>query len=167
MLGKLDNSEIEEVLKEQFLGRIGCHANDLTYIVPVSYAYDGRFIYGISKNDGFKLDLMRKNPKICFEVERIENMANWKTVIAWGTFEEVSDPAERKEALHLLLDRNLPSVSSETVHLSPDWPFKPEDANSIEGVVYRVELKDKTGRFESKKEVTQSKSFERPVDGLY
>jgi len=41
MLGKLTMAEIEEVIKHQIVGRIGCHANGMTYRVPVSYAYDG------------------------------------------------------------------------------------------------------------------------------
>ena len=39
-------------------------------------------------------------------------------------------------------------MSSETTHLGRIWPFQPEDLNSIEGIIFRVLLKDKTGRFE-------------------
>lgn len=148
MLGKLNDAEIEEVLKAQVLGRIGCHADDITYIVPVSYAYDGCFVYACSKN-GLKIDIMRKNPKICFEVESLRDMANWKTVVAWGTFEEITDSMERSDALQKLNKRQLPVISSETTHLWWQWPFEPADLNSIEGIVYRLRLTGKTGRFES------------------
>ena len=147
MLGSLNDSEIEEVLSGQYLGRIGCHENDKTYIVPVSYAYDGMYVYVYSKM-GMKIDIMRKNPKICFEVEALRDMANWKTVIAWGTFEELTNAEERKAALQKLLQRHLPIVSSKTTHLTPTWPFEPADLNSIEGIVYRINLTEKTGRFE-------------------
>ncbi|MDB5250702.1 MAG: pyridoxamine 5-phosphate oxidase-related FMN-binding protein [Segetibacter sp.] len=148
MLGQLDYAEIEEVLKGQFLGRIGCHDDDLTYIVPVSYVYDGRFVYGCTKN-GMKVEIMRKNPKICFEVESLQDMANWRTVIAWGIFEEITNIAERRDALQKLNRRRLPLVSSETTHLSPNWPFEPSDLNTIPGIVYRLALNNKTGRFEN------------------
>lgn len=148
MLGKLNNTEIEEVLHDQILGRIGCHANDITYIVPTSYAYDGTYIYAHSKS-GMKLDIMRTNPKICFEVESFSNMADWKTVIVWGTFEEITNQEERKKALKILHQRHLPLIPSQTLKLSPQWPFTPNDINSIGGVVYRIVLKEKTGRFEN------------------
>lgn len=148
MLGQLNNSKIEEVLKGQVIGRIGCHADDVTYIVPVSYAYDGQYVYVRSK-DGLKVEIMRKSPKVCFEVEAIHDMGNWETVIAWGTFEEISDIEERKAALKKLNDRRLPAVNSELSRLSSQWPFEPADLNKIEGVVYRIELKEKTGRFET------------------
>ena len=44
MIGKLNNEEIEEFLKENVLGRIGCHDKGKTYVVPVSYVYDGKYI---------------------------------------------------------------------------------------------------------------------------
>jgi nitroimidazol reductase NimA-like FMN-containing flavoprotein (pyridoxamine 5'-phosphate oxidase superfamily) len=159
MLGKLNNTEIEEVLTGQILGRIGCHAHDRTYIVPVSYAYDGRYVYVYSKN-GMKVDIMRKSPDICFEVECLQDMANWKTVIAWGTFEEIIDISKRKAALKKLLHRRLPIVSSETTHLSEHWPFEPTDISTIEGIVFRLDLRDKTGRFENIEKIEAiSKSF--------
>ena len=148
MLGKLNNTKIEEVLHEQILGRIGCHANDVTYIVPTSYAYDGNYIYAHSKN-GMKLDIMRENPKVCFEVEVFSHMADWKTVIVWGRFEEITDVDERKKALQILHNRHLPLIPSETVKLSQYWPFTPADLNSIGGTVYRIVIEEKTGRFEN------------------
>src|SRR4051812_18834487 len=146
MLGELNIGEIEEVLKKQVLGRIGCHADDITYIVPISYAYDGEYVYVRSK-DGMKIDIMRKGPEVCFEVESVKDMGNWETVVAWGTFEEITDSAERRQALQKLGQRNLP-FSGELSRLSLYWPFEPSDLNSIDGVVYRINLKKKTGRFE-------------------
>lgn len=148
MLGTLNNAEIEKVLAGQLLGRIACHADDTIYIVPVSYAYDGRYVYIRSKKDGMKIDIMRKNPNICFEVEALRDMGNWETVVAWGTFEEISDSEERKIALQKLNNRHLPVVNSELSRLSMHWPFEPADLNTIEGVVYRIDLKEKTGRYE-------------------
>ena len=148
MLGKLNNTEIEEVLHNQILGRIGCSANDVTYIVPTSYAYEDNYIYAHSKN-GKKLDIMRENPKVCFEVEAFSHMADWKTVIVWGRFEEITDALERKNALQILHRRHLPLIPSETVKLSQYWPFTPGDINSIGGTVYRIAIEEKTGRFEN------------------
>lgn len=148
MLGKLTTVEIEEVLKNEIIGRIGCHADHTTYIVPVSYAYDGKYIYVHSK-DGMKLEIMRKNPDVCFEVENFTNMANWKSVIAWGVFEEMTKEEERKQALQNLLDRHAPLAPSETLKLNAEWPFTTNDLNSITGIVFRIHLQKKTGRFET------------------
>ena len=148
MFGTLNQQEMEEVLYSQLLCRIGCHADDITYIVPISYAYDGKNIYGLT-HEGMKIDIMRKNPKVCFEVENMSNMANWKSVICWGEFEELVQEADRHIALEKLQDRILPTFPSATTKLSPSWPFRDPDIDHIDGVVFRIRLTKKTGRFES------------------
>jgi len=42
----------------------------------------------------------------------------------------------------------LPAITSETMHISPQWPFAADDTSTIEGVMYRVKLIEKTGRYE-------------------
>ncbi len=147
MIGTLNSKEIEDVLHQQVMGRIGCHANGVTYVVPVSYAYDGNCLY-LHTREGLKVDIMRQNPEVCFETDVMDNMANWKSVIGWGRFEELNEPGERVHALQQLVDRMLPIISSETTHLTPNWPFVPADLNEIPGVVYRICLREKTGRYE-------------------
>jgi len=147
MFGQLADAEIEELLTTQILGRIGCHTNDITYVVPVSFAYDGKYIYGHAE-EGMKINIMRKNPAVCFEVDCLANMANWQSVICQGQFEELTGKKERDAALEILLARSLPLIVSKTVKLSPHWPFPPADFDNITGIVYRILLKEKTGRFE-------------------
>ncbi len=104
MLGELNSSQIENVLQGEVIGRIGCHADDITYVVPVSYVYDGVYAYAHTK-EGLKIEMMRTNPMVCFEVDVIENMSNWRSVIAWGKFEEIKKPEERKAGMQKLIDR--------------------------------------------------------------
>jgi nitroimidazol reductase NimA-like FMN-containing flavoprotein (pyridoxamine 5'-phosphate oxidase superfamily) len=139
--------EIERLLSKEVVGRIGCTDGERVYVVPISYAYDGEYIYCHTR-EGLKLDMMRRHPIVCFEVDHLQNMANWQSVIAHGRFEELNDLALKKEALERLNGRVLPLVSSETTHLSKDWPFAPADATKIDGVTFRIRLEEKTGRFE-------------------
>jgi nitroimidazol reductase NimA-like FMN-containing flavoprotein (pyridoxamine 5'-phosphate oxidase superfamily) len=147
MIGVLSDNEIEEVLGHGLIGRIGCHHDGVTYVVPISYAYDHGNVYALT-GEGLKLSIMRQNPKVCFEVETQTDMANWQSVIAWGTFRELTDPEERKIGLSTLTSRILPLQSSQTTHLYADWPFPPDDLNKINGVVFQISLDKKTGRFE-------------------
>ena len=73
MLGQLTEKQVEEMLSEQITGRLGCHHRGETYIVPVNYVYKNEFVYAHS-GPGKKVDMMRKNPKVCFEVEEIESI---------------------------------------------------------------------------------------------
>lgn len=151
MLGALTSPQIEEVLKSGLVGRIGCHANDETYIVPISYAYDGQYIY-CHTHEGKKTAIMRQSPNICFQVDEMQNMANWKSVIVQGRYEELTQKQDRVLAMQTLLNRYLPIISSVTTHLGEHWPFQPEDVDEIKGVVFRINIREKTGRFESSSE---------------
>jgi nitroimidazol reductase NimA-like FMN-containing flavoprotein (pyridoxamine 5'-phosphate oxidase superfamily) len=152
MFGNLHEDAIEAVLHHQIIGHLACHANKLTYVVPISYAYKDGYIYAHAE-EGMKINMMRENPEVCFEVYRMENMGNWQCVIAWGNFEEITDKDERAAALKILLKRNLPVIASKTVQLTNEWPFIPEDINTIKGIVFRIKLTKKTGRYERTDEV--------------
>jgi nitroimidazol reductase NimA-like FMN-containing flavoprotein (pyridoxamine 5'-phosphate oxidase superfamily) len=146
MMGELNTQQIEELLSKQVVGRIACYQENFIYLIPMSYAYNDGFIYSRSI-DGLKLDIMRKNPNVCFEVDTIADMANWQSVIAWGQFEELKND-EKEEGLRILLHRHLPLSSSITTHLGKAWPFSEHDLEEITGVVFRIKLTKKTGRFE-------------------
>jgi nitroimidazol reductase NimA-like FMN-containing flavoprotein (pyridoxamine 5'-phosphate oxidase superfamily) len=120
----------------------------MTYIVPISYAYDGERLYGRTY-EGLKIQLMRKNPKVCFQTDTMENMANWKSVIAWGKFKELIESDERNAAVEKLLQRKISGIASKTVQLSPLWPFSSKETiDKLDGIVFSIRLDNKTGRFE-------------------
>jgi len=152
MFGKLGEDAIETVLHHQIIGHIGCHANNTTYVVPISFAYENGCIYAHTA-EGMKINMMRQNPEVCFEAYRMENMGNWQCVIGWGKFEEITEENARANALNILLKRDLPIISSKTVQLTTDWPFIPQDVNEIKGIVFQIKLEKKTGRYERTEEV--------------
>jgi nitroimidazol reductase NimA-like FMN-containing flavoprotein (pyridoxamine 5'-phosphate oxidase superfamily) len=155
MFGKLKPEEIESLLHSQLIGRIGCHWENTTYIVPISYVYNGEFIYAIT-HEGMKINILRKNSHVCFEVENIQELSNWQTAICWGQFEELANRTERHEGLELLYNRQLPILTSATTRLSPVWPFRPANIDKIKGVVFRIRLTMKTGKFEKQEEASIS-----------
>ncbi len=151
MIGNLSEIEIDKLLKNEVVGRIGCSLDGKVYIVPISYAFEGNSIYAHTF-EGLKVDAMRKNPEVCFEVDDIKNMGNWQSVIAWGRYEEIVDKEEYKAALQLLLNRHLPVTSSITTHLGKNWPFTSSDSETIEGIIFRIKLNNRTGKYETSME---------------
>ena len=149
MFGKLNSNEIEELIHRQFIGRLGCHAEDVTYIVPISYAYDGEYIYGHTY-EGMKVSMMRKNPKICFEVDEMKTLRNWKSVIVWGEYQELTDERDRYAALKLFVDRTMHMKISETAvpPESTEQRVHPRSPGNIKPVVYRIVIEEITGRYE-------------------
>jgi nitroimidazol reductase NimA-like FMN-containing flavoprotein (pyridoxamine 5'-phosphate oxidase superfamily) len=99
---ELDREQIDELLRDQFVARIGCVENGEVYVVPIIYAYDGDAFY-VASVEGRKVRAMREQPRVCFEVDRYE-AGSWRSAIAYGRYEElVGDDAER--ALDILAAR--------------------------------------------------------------
>ncbi|HEY0244739.1 MAG TPA: pyridoxamine 5'-phosphate oxidase family protein [Mucilaginibacter sp.] len=147
MLGKLTEAQIEDLLKNQLIGRIGCHADGITYVVPVNYLYDGTYIYAHS-GKGMKVEMMQKNPDICFEVDDIKNILDWQSVILWGKFEEITDLHEKEETLQKLIKRVVPFLTEEG-HPSHGITANESDIGTeVELVLYKIIISKKTGRFE-------------------
>jgi nitroimidazol reductase NimA-like FMN-containing flavoprotein (pyridoxamine 5'-phosphate oxidase superfamily) len=148
MVGELGGAEIERVLRSEVVGRIGCHAEGRTYVVPVTYAYQDGCVYAHSQ-EGTKLRLMRANPRVCFEVESLRSMVDWESVIAWGTFEEL-EGEDAHRAMRVLIERLTPLLVSQTARLRPGMhPHRAPPAGDGHGAVaYRIRLVEKSGRFE-------------------
>ena len=141
MLGELNAAQIEDLLRTEVIARIGCiDDEDRVYVVPVSYAYDGTYLWGHGM-DGAKLRAMRAHPDVCVEVEHVDDLSNWRSVIAWGRFEECRG-ADREAGMALLVDRIMPLL-----RFPPHQP-PPDPSGPKQGTVYRIKLASKSGRFE-------------------
>jgi len=73
MIGDLTEKRMKEVLAMLEHGHIACHADGETYCVPIFYAYEGDYLYGHTY-DGKKIDMMRKNPRVCVLVHTLRSL---------------------------------------------------------------------------------------------
>lgn len=95
LLRVLAPREIDEVLDAQHTGHLGCYHRHELYVVPITYAREGDFIYSHS-HVGKKIEMMRHSPEVCFQVEQISSLFRWRSVILHGRFEELNaDEAAR------------------------------------------------------------------------
>jgi uncharacterized protein len=134
MIGILGPDEIDAVLRRQRVGRLACSANDRPYVVPIAYAYDGSAIYGCSM-PGRKVDVMREQPLVCFEVEEVISPVSWRCVLVEGVYEELADGDARRTAL---------------ARLTPEGGRAVAPSHSANGqlIVFRLRPVASTGRFE-------------------
>ncbi len=102
--------QISHVIKKCKVCRLGLSQNDVPYIVPVSFGYDGQTLFFHSAKSGKKIDILSVNNKVCFEFESgveivtNENMpCNWscsfQSVIGFGRVHELSSPEDKIRGL--------------------------------------------------------------------
>jgi nitroimidazol reductase NimA-like FMN-containing flavoprotein (pyridoxamine 5'-phosphate oxidase superfamily) len=149
MLGELSDQEMEDLLRSEMIGRLGCHAGGMTYVVPVAYAFKDGYVYSHSP-EGRKIRMMRRNPEVCFEVDRVTSINDWKSVIAWGRYEKLAGDAAQG-GFDLLMKRlSKPSLGTTGY---PSYPLRWAASRPLEPggtviVAYRIRLMRMRGRFE-------------------
>lgn len=145
MIGTLDTTAIDALLESEVVGRIGCHAGGRTYVIPVSYVYVDGAVYGHT-SEGRKIEMMRENPQVCFEVDRVTGAMHWDSVVADGTFEEL-EAEDAQHAFGLLVDRLVPLMAADA-QSEDGLPGIVMDLASARPVVFRLQLGERTGRFQ-------------------
>jgi nitroimidazol reductase NimA-like FMN-containing flavoprotein (pyridoxamine 5'-phosphate oxidase superfamily) len=148
MMGTLNSDQIDHVLQMQVYGRLACHANNRLYIVPISYGYDGKYVYAHSR-EGLKIEMLRKNPEICFQADIVDNLSSWRSVILWGIYEELAAGQLQEKAKKMLEDRFALLNTSESIYVPPQNIHPPQSVEKkMRPVYFRIKIKEKTGRFE-------------------
>jgi nitroimidazol reductase NimA-like FMN-containing flavoprotein (pyridoxamine 5'-phosphate oxidase superfamily) len=96
--------------------------------------------------------MMRKNPRVCFEVDEMKNLENWKSIIAWGEYQELTDERDRYYAMKLFVDRMMHLKISETAIPPEISPIRvhPRSPVNVKPVIYRIVINEISGRFEDK-----------------
>jgi len=138
MITPLSREEARALLFETKIGRLGCLYEGKPYVVPVNYVFDGENLY-VHSLPGRKLDALRANPRACLQVDEIIDQYRWRSAIAFGTYEDVTDSDERARAARLLLARfpQLTPVESVPVH---------DGQSSV--IIFRIHVDEVTGKAE-------------------
>ncbi|MGO9572002.1 MAG: pyridoxamine 5'-phosphate oxidase family protein [Desulfomonilaceae bacterium] len=109
-----DKALIEEIIARAEVCRLGLSKGGMPYIVPVSFGYDGSYIYFHTAAEGMKIDFIAANNQVCFELEhdvRViagDNAAcKWSmsfySVIGFGIVEEITDHQRKIHALRQIM----------------------------------------------------------------
>lgn len=128
--------EINEFILEQRVGRVGCHDEGVTYVVPVIFAWDIDCFY-VYTTEGQKVTMMRHNSRVCFEIDEYLADGGWRSVIVQGVYEELHGE-DATRALGILSERLLPASGA-----------KRDSGDRGEGrvpVAFRIRAQEMTGR---------------------
>lgn len=148
MVHEMSAEECRAFLARSSMGRLGCSLNDQPYVVPISFAYEGDFIY-IFSTVGQKIVWMRANPKVCIQIDEIKSESHWESVIVSGRYQELGEHAvERAHARDLLQKRErwwLDALGERHLRSSKDLLIEP--------LFFRVRVDSMTGLRALDKEV--------------
>lgn len=105
--------DIEKIIKKALCCRIGLVDVDEPYIVPVSFGYERNTLYFHGALEGRKIGLIRRNNKVCFEidadVEMVEDLepcictAKYRSVMGTGRAFILESDEEKSRGLKLII----------------------------------------------------------------
>lgn len=142
MLGDLSRREIIDFLERRVYGRLACSADGETYVVPINYVFRNDAIYAHTGH-GQKLEMMRKNPNVCFLIDDITDTFTWRSVVIKGRFKEL-EGEERQQAMQGIIHKIMPLTYKPSQE--PSHGIAEEERSNV--VVFRIDIVDVTGRFE-------------------
>ncbi len=139
-----DNAEIEKIIKGASICRIGLVDNDEPYIVPVCFGYEKNALYFHGALDGRKVELIRKNNRVCFEMdtgvaivggdEPCGWTAKYRSVIGVGRACILQKDEEKAHGLKVIMEQ----------YSEKDFNFPKERLDSV--LVVRIDVESITGK---------------------
>lgn len=140
MLVRLPETDARQMLQSGGVARLGCILNGEPYIVPINYYLEDNFAYSHSL-PGLKIDALRINPHACLQRDDLEESFRWRSVLAFGKYEEIRDTEDREFILGKLL-RRFPM-------LTPVESAIAEDGSPPSVIVFRIRIERISGVAES------------------
>jgi uncharacterized protein len=139
-----DRAEIDAILRSAKVMHLALADNNIPFLVPVFYVYDGTAIYFHSAQAGTKIEIMKRNNNVCFEItvdhgiiesdQPCDFEAKHRTVIGFGKAIFVENDAEKVKALNMV------------VALFTEKSFEFPAANLNRTVVVRIDIESIKGK---------------------
>jgi len=142
----LDREELNRILDEAMVIRLGMLDGSRPYVVPLNFAREGDDLWFHAAKAGRKLDCLRAAPAVCVEADRFLTLrtgtsacddwtSHYESVIGFGTAEIVEDATARLQGLRAIMRK---------YSGRDDWEFTEA---SVKGTaVVRIRLDSLTGK---------------------
>lgn len=108
-----DRGILEEILSNAIICRVAMNNGAVPYLLPFNFGYREGCIYIHSAPEGKKIDLLKRNPNVSFEVEDPvsiipgKKVCNWSTryrsVVGEGRVEILTDAGGKKKGLEVIM----------------------------------------------------------------
>lgn len=140
----MDLALIDSIMKEAEICRLALCEDNEPYIVPMNFGYDQGYLYVHSAKEGKKIDILRRNNKVCFEVDintelvRNEKICEWGmkyySVIGKGQVTVLTDIEKKIQALNKIVEK----------YTDKSFDFTERQLNNIE--VLEIKINELTGK---------------------
>lgn len=139
-----ERGAIDSIIMQSQVCRLGLCGDGVAYIVPLCFGYDGGSLYFHGAGQGRKIDILKRNNRVCFEFEADAEVVRgdspcsfsmrYRSVTGEGRACFVEEPAAKRQALEIIMKQ----YGDEGV------TFEESDLGKI--TVFRVDIESITGK---------------------
>jgi nitroimidazol reductase NimA-like FMN-containing flavoprotein (pyridoxamine 5'-phosphate oxidase superfamily) len=139
-----DKEAIDDIVRRCKVCRLAMCHDGQPYIVPLSFGYDGHFFYFHAASEGRKVEMLRANSQVCFELDILHDVVpsnqacNWsmkyESVIGIGVAEILAEADEKRAALGAIMRQ----------YSASDWSFGERELEGF--LVFRVRIEEIKGK---------------------
>jgi nitroimidazol reductase NimA-like FMN-containing flavoprotein (pyridoxamine 5'-phosphate oxidase superfamily) len=140
-----DKTAIRAIMEEALVCRIALSDDGAPYVVPMNFGLGENCLYLHCATEGRKLDILRRNDRVCFEMDLLREIrqgqescgwgARYESVIGFGRAVFVDKPAEKRAALDRIMEHYGATVS-----------FSHPDETLARTAVIRIDIESVTGK---------------------
>lgn len=108
-----DREQINTIIEKARCCRIALVDGTNPYLIPVNFAVSGNHLYFHSAKEGKKIDILRKNNQVCFEMDLEGEIVCGQRACSWGMKYEsvigfgqaffIEDDTGKRKALDILM----------------------------------------------------------------
>ena len=139
-----DPKAIEDIILKSKVCKLAVCDGNQPYIVPLCFGFKDNTLFFHSAPQGKKIDMLKKNPNVCFEFEIYTQVIKsamackwgmkYKSVIGYGTAEFITDKDQKQQAFDIIMKQYT------------DESFSYEETLLNAAVIIKVEIQSLTGK---------------------
>ncbi|MEE8319082.1 MAG: pyridoxamine 5'-phosphate oxidase family protein, partial [bacterium] len=136
--------EMEEIISRSTVCRLAMTDGDRPYLVPLCFGYRNGSLFFHSALQGRKVDILKRNPNVCFafdidqEVTAAERVCGWsmryRSVVGFGKARIVEEEDDKRKALEIIMEN----------YSAGEHSFDDSEVSSV--LIIRVDIEEMTGK---------------------
>jgi hypothetical protein len=140
-----DVKEMESVISGSKVCRLAMCEGDSPYVVPLCFGYKDNTLYFHTAVKGMKMDILKKNNRVCFEFDLDHEIVTspepcdwglkYRSVIGFGKAAFLENREPKEKALEIILE-----------HYGAEGPFSYSEKGFKKTAVIRVDIESMTGK---------------------
>ena len=140
-----DVKEMESIIQGSRVCRLAMCEKDSPYVVPLCFGYRNKTLYFHTAVEGMKMDILKKNNRVCFECDLDHEMVTspnpcewgmkYRSVIGFGRATFVEDRERKEKALDIILE-----------HSGAKGPFSYSEKGFKKIMIIKLDIESMTGK---------------------